>query len=152
MQEPFASSPLPDALERAVLANTAYRRVLFTDSAAPIGARTQQVAMTLRDDAETLGWERHAHTAQYFSVVEASEHVFVRLSATNGCREQTTAVRVHAGDRWLVTPGTWHDVEGRCKLYTLYVPPHHPPGTVHATKADADALPPRTIATMLGTR
>ena len=25
------------------------------------------------------------------------------------------------------------------KLYSIYAPPEHPPGTVHATKADAEA-------------
>jgi hypothetical protein len=25
------------------------------------------------------------------------------------------------------------------KLYTVYSPPNHPPGTVHKTKAEADA-------------
>jgi len=29
--------------------------------------------------------------------------------------------------------------DGDLKLYSLYSPPEHPDGTVHATKADADA-------------
>jgi mannose-6-phosphate isomerase-like protein (cupin superfamily) len=29
--------------------------------------------------------------------------------------------------------------EGDVKLYSLYSPPEHPDGTIHRTKADADA-------------
>jgi mannose-6-phosphate isomerase-like protein (cupin superfamily) len=29
--------------------------------------------------------------------------------------------------------------DGELKLYSLYSPPEHPDGTVHATKAEADA-------------
>jgi len=42
-----------------------------------------------------------------------------------------------------VPAGMQHNVRntGRkaLKLYTLYSPPQHPPGTVHHTKADAEA-------------
>jgi mannose-6-phosphate isomerase-like protein (cupin superfamily) len=37
----------------------------------------------------------------------------------------------------------WHNVVNTgaedLKLYSLYSPPEHPDGTVHATKADAEA-------------
>jgi mannose-6-phosphate isomerase-like protein (cupin superfamily) len=48
-------------------------------------------------------------------------------------------------DGWaiLVPAGTWHNVtsigDGPLKVYALYAPPEHPHGTVHATKAEADA-------------
>ena len=48
-------------------------------------------------------------------------------------------------DDWVVIipGGTWHNVvntgDGDLKLYSLYAPPEHPDGTVHVTKADADA-------------
>jgi hypothetical protein len=29
--------------------------------------------------------------------------------------------------------------EGELRLYSIYTPPEHPDGTVHATKADAEA-------------
>ncbi len=49
------------------------------------------------------------------------------------------------GDDWaiIVPARTWHNVRNtsseELKLYSLYSPPEHPDGTVHATKADADA-------------
>jgi mannose-6-phosphate isomerase-like protein (cupin superfamily) len=43
----------------------------------------------------------------------------------------------------LVTAGTRHNIingrSGPMKLYTLYAPPNHRDGVVHAAKADAEA-------------
>jgi mannose-6-phosphate isomerase-like protein (cupin superfamily) len=43
----------------------------------------------------------------------------------------------------LVPAGWWHNVTNTSgeplKVYALYGPPEHPHGTVHPTKADADA-------------
>ena len=42
----------------------------------------------------------------------------------------------------VIPAGTWHNVinEGRTplKLFSVYAPPHHPKGTIHATKFDSD--------------
>ena len=51
---------------------------------------------------------------------------------------------VHAGDAVVVPAGTYHNVinTGRkklLKLYTIYTPPQHPDGTIHKTKAEAEA-------------
>src|SRR3546814_6372712 len=49
------------------------------------------------------------------------------------------------GDDWaiIVPAGVWHNVvntgDGDLKLYSIYAPPEHPAGTIHRTKADADA-------------
>ena len=47
------------------------------------------------------------------------------------------------GDAFIVPAGTKHNVvnssdEVDLKLYTIYSPPNHPEGTVHATKKEAD--------------
>lgn len=48
-------------------------------------------------------------------------------------------------DDWaiIVPAGTWHNVrnvgDGDLKLYSLCSPPEHPEGTIHVTKAEADA-------------
>ena len=43
----------------------------------------------------------------------------------------------------IIPAGVWHNVintgDGPLKLYSLYSPPEHPDGTVHQTKAEADA-------------
>ena len=52
---------------------------------------------------------------------------------------------VELSDDWavVVPGGTWHNVvnvgEDDLLLYSLYAPPEHPSGTVHRTKAEADA-------------
>ncbi len=47
------------------------------------------------------------------------------------------------GSAIVVPAGTKHNIingaSGSMKLYTLYMPPHHRDGTVHATKAEAEA-------------
>jgi mannose-6-phosphate isomerase-like protein (cupin superfamily) len=45
------------------------------------------------------------------------------------------------GSAIVVPAGTQHNViaETPVKLYTIYSPPNHPAGTVHATKAQAMA-------------
>jgi mannose-6-phosphate isomerase-like protein (cupin superfamily) len=47
---------------------------------------------------------------------------------------------VKDGDSVIVPEGAWHNVintgSDDLKLYTLYSPPNHKDGTVHATKAD----------------
>ena len=52
--------------------------------------------------------------------------------------------RVHDGDAVMVPAGTYHNVvntskTAMLKLYTIYSPPNHPDGTVHKTKAEAEA-------------
>jgi mannose-6-phosphate isomerase-like protein (cupin superfamily) len=50
---------------------------------------------------------------------------------------------VKADWAFVIPAGVWHNVVNtgwdELKLYSLYAPPHHPDGTVHQTKADADA-------------
>jgi mannose-6-phosphate isomerase-like protein (cupin superfamily) len=50
--------------------------------------------------------------------------------------------KIKPGFAILVTAGARHDIigpSGPMKLYTLYAPPNHRDGVVHATKADAEA-------------
>ena len=52
---------------------------------------------------------------------------------------------IGAGDMFAVSAGTEHDFintgDGDLKLFTVYSPPEHPDGVVHATKAEALAHP-----------
>lgn len=133
----FTHSPLPNDLERAVAENTAYRRVLHTDRR---GA-TQQAAMAIGYgmDCEnrSIGWEQHPATSQYFAVVEGSGTLLISTTSSN--RADAQRQRIGVGSKWLVTPGTWHDVEGRLRLLTIYYPIQHPRGTVDMRRRDADA-------------
>lgn len=59
-----------------------------------------------------------------------------------GRRETIEETHDVEGDWAIIVPtGVWHNVIGDhdLELYSLYAPPVHPDGTVHHTKADAEA-------------
>ena len=121
-----------DDIERATLENTDFRRVLFT------GRRTQLTVMSLAP-GEEIGVEMHDHLDQFLRIEQG------RARVTFGPSADTVDVEHDVADDWavIVPGGVWHNVvntgDGDLKLYSLYSPPEHPDGTVHPTKADADA-------------
>lgn len=84
---------------------------------------------------EDIGDEVHPSVDQFFRI-EQGEAKFV----FNEKQEH----RVRDGDAVVVPAGTFHNVINTSitlplKLYTVYSPPNHPHGTVHETKAEAEA-------------
>ena len=117
-----------EPLESLTLKNTCFRRVLYT------GGHSQLVVMCLQP-GEEIGNEMHAAVDQFFRV-EQGEAGFVFYG------KEPRLVR--DGDAVLVPAGTYHNVLNTSKtiplkMYTIYSPPNHADGTVHKTKADADA-------------
>jgi mannose-6-phosphate isomerase-like protein (cupin superfamily) len=104
----------------------AFRRELMT------GARSQLVSMTIQPRGE-IGEEVHEGTDQILIFVEGDGEAVL-----DGERSP-----VRAGDVVFVTAGTRHNFintgDGPLRLLTIYAPPEHPAGTVHATKEDAEA-------------
>jgi mannose-6-phosphate isomerase-like protein (cupin superfamily) len=116
------------SIEKLTEKNTYFRQVLFT------GKYAQLVVMCLQA-GEEIGNEVHPAVDQFFRI-EEGEAKFV----FNGKEEHL----VKAGDAVVVPAGTFHNVVNTSstkplKLYTVYSPPNHPDGTVHKTKADAEA-------------
>lgn len=116
-------------IEKQTLDNTYFRKVLFT------GKHSQLVMMCLPVDEE-IGNEMHPDVDQFFRI-EQGEAKFI---LSNGNEEHI----VHDGEAVVVPAGTYHNVINtshteELKLYTIYSPPNHPDGTVHKTKAEADA-------------
>jgi mannose-6-phosphate isomerase-like protein (cupin superfamily) len=115
-------------IEKQTLNNTYFRQVLFT------GPHSQLVVMCLQP-GEAIGDEMHPKVDQFFRI-ERGEAKFV----FNEKEEHL----VHDGDAVVVPAGTYHNVvntskTAMLKLYTIYSPPNHPDGTVHKTKAEAEA-------------
>ncbi|MEK7600471.1 MAG: cupin domain-containing protein [Patescibacteria group bacterium] len=113
-------------IEKDTLENELFRKVLYTTP------RSQLVLMTLRA-GEEIGLETHAEHDQ-----------FIRIEAGEGKAFLNDATYDLADGSALVIPaGTKHNIvntgSGSMRLYTLYTPPEHPDGTIHATKAEADA-------------
>jgi mannose-6-phosphate isomerase-like protein (cupin superfamily) len=106
--------------------NTNFRAVLAT------GPNTQIVVMSIPPGGE-IGAETHEHLDQVLTFVDGEG------LATLGGEESA----VSAGHIVLVPAGTHHNFVNTgaadLRLYTVYAPPQHTPGTVHRTKADADA-------------
>ena len=119
-------------IEAATLGNDDFRRVLFT------GGHVQLTVMSLAP-GEDIGWEMHDHLDQFLRVERGQGRLRLGRTGDQADEEHTLA------DDWavIVPAGTWHDIvntgDRPLKLYSIYAPPEHPPGTVHVTKADAEA-------------
>lgn len=115
-----------DDIEARTLENTDFRRVLYT------GAHMQLVVMTLQP-GEEIGTEVHPDIDQFFRIEEGEA-----VLSIDGARHV-----LEDDDVAIVPAGAEHNVRNESdapvKLYTLYGPPEHKDGTVHATKAIADA-------------
>ena len=119
-------------VEQATLDNTNFRQVLFT------GEHTQLTVMSLKP-GEEIGWEAHEELDQFLRLEQGSGRV--EFGESEDGVDETHEV----SDDWaiIVPAGVWHNVvntgDEDLKLYSLYSPPEHPDGTVHVTKAEADA-------------
>ena len=106
--------------------NTAFRKVLFT------GKNSQIVAMSLHVD-DDIGSEKHDKVEQTVQVVGGQG------LATVG----KASFRIAKDDLIVVEPKTEHNFTNTgpspLKLLITYAPPNHVDGTVHKTKADAEA-------------
>lgn|SRR5690554_5178962 len=113
-------------IERDTLENEDFRRVLYTAS------RLQLVLMTLQPGDE-IGLETHPDIDQFIRV-EAGAGKAV-LNGQEHSLEDGSVVVIPAGvEHNVVNTG-----DEPLRLYTLYSPPEHEDGTVHHTKAEADA-------------
>lgn len=112
-------------IEKSALENTNFRTVLYTDT------NIQLVLMSLNAD-EDIGEEIH-DVDQFFRVESGSGTVTL-----NGVTHEITG-----GSVIVIPVGVKHNIvntsESSMKLYTIYTPPHHKDGTVHTTKAEAQA-------------
>jgi len=116
------------AIEKLALGNTYFRQVLFT-------AKHSQLVLMCLQPSEEIGDEVHPKVDQFFRI-ERGEARFVL--------DEKEERLVHDGDAVVVPAGTYHNVintskTAQLKLYTIYSPPNHPDGTVHKTKAEAQA-------------
>ena len=128
----FGPEPFVVNIARATQQNPFYRRTLWT------GCHLQLTLMCIPPCGE-IGLEVHPDNDQFLRLEEGQGIVMM-----GACRERLNFQRpVCQDDAIFVPAGTWHNVvnTGRTplKLYAIYAPPHHPPGTVHRTKAESDA-------------
>lgn len=121
-----------DDIERLTVDNDNFRTVVYT------GEHTQLTVMSLLP-GEEIGWESHHDRDQFLRLEQG------RARVDFGSSEDGVDESHEVADNWafIVPAGVWHNVvnvgDDEVKLYSLYSPPEHPDGTVHATKAEADA-------------
>ncbi len=112
-------------IEKLSLANDNFRKVLYTDK------KSQLVLMSLLP-GEEIGEEVH-DVDQFLRVEKGSGKAILK----------GVSHEIVDGSVIIVPAGTKHNVINTgsvsMKLYTLYMPPHHKDGIVHATKAIAEA-------------
>lgn len=113
-------------IENLTLENENFRKVLYT------GEHSQLVLMSLLPEEE-IGMEVHPENDQFFRFESGEGQVII-----DGER-----VEVRDGSAVVVPAGSEHNVinlslDEPLRMYTIYSPAHHPDGTIHATKAEAE--------------
>lgn len=121
-----SEAPFIGEIEKQAKSNDYFRQVLYTTEL------SQLVLMTVPVGGE-IGSEVHNGIDQVLTFVEGEGKAVLNNRSTP----------VGRGTIVVVPAGTQHNFintgNSPLKLYTVYAPPEHEPGTVHRTKAEADA-------------
>jgi len=121
-------------IEDITLQNPNFRSTLWT------GQNLQLTVMSIPVGGD-IGLEVH-ETHDQFLRIEQGE---CRIEMGDEKDKVTFCENASANWAVFVPAGTWHNLintgDVEVKLYTLYGPPAHPEGTVHATQHDAEMDP-----------
>jgi mannose-6-phosphate isomerase-like protein (cupin superfamily) len=114
-------------IEEKTLQNENFREVLYT------AQHSQLVLMSLLPNEE-IGMEIHEIVDQFIRIESGTGKAIL-----NGEEHELSD-----GVAVIVPAGTKHNIintssDKKMKLYTVYSPAHHKDGTVHKTKAEAEA-------------
>jgi mannose-6-phosphate isomerase-like protein (cupin superfamily) len=125
-------APFVTDIEHATLTNENYRTALWT------GDHLQMTVMSIEPSGE-IGLEVHPDRDQFLRIESGRGRVQMGPSSDDLSFDREVS------DDWvvLVPAGVWHNVtnigDQPLKLYSLYAPAEHPHGTVHRTRAEAEA-------------
>lgn len=119
-------------INQAARQNNTFRTAIWT------GKHLQVTLMSI-NVGEDIGLENHPNTDQFLRIEEGQG-----LVQMGKRKDQLNFARHVYDDSAIMVPaGTWHNITNTghipLKLYSIYAPPEHPFGTVHRTKADAEA-------------
>lgn len=123
----YGPEPFVVNIEDATEQNNNFRLALWT------GENLQVTLMSL-NVGEDIGLEVHPNVDQFIRIDEGVGMVKM------GSNEYNLNYEARVSDDYaiMVPAGTWHNIinigNKPLKLYTIYAPPEHPRGTVHATK------------------
>ncbi|HPW40751.1 MAG TPA: cupin domain-containing protein [Bacillota bacterium] len=128
----YGPEPFVVNIEEASKQNNNFRTALWT------GRHLQLTLMSIRVGGD-IGLEMHPDLDQFIRIEEGQGIVKMgdRKDRLNFQR------KVYDDFAFIIPAGTWHNLINTgnkpIKLYSIYAPPQHPKGTVHKTKADAEA-------------
>lgn len=128
----YGPEPFVVNIEEATKQNNTFRTALWT------GSHLQLTLMSI-NVGEDIGLEIHPHLDQFIRIEEGQGLVQMGDSKCN-----LDFQRYVRDDYIFIIPaGKWHNLINTgnipIKLYSIYAPPQHPHGTVHQTKAIAEA-------------
>jgi mannose-6-phosphate isomerase-like protein (cupin superfamily) len=128
----YGPEPFVVNINEATKQNDMFRTALWT------GNHLQLTLMSI-NVGEDIGVEVHPETDQFLRVEEGQGMVLM------GNRRDRLNMKAMVSDDYafIIPAGTFHNVINTgnipLKLYSIYAPPKHPHGTIHETKADAQA-------------
>jgi mannose-6-phosphate isomerase-like protein (cupin superfamily) len=128
----YGPNPFVVNIDESTTQNNTFRTVIWT------GEHLQLTLMSIKV-GEEIGLENHPNLDQFLRIEEGQGIVQM------GKRKDQLDFqrRVSDNSAIIIPAGTWHNLINTghtpLKLYSIYAPPQHPPGTVHETKADAMA-------------
>ena len=129
-QADYGPNPYVANVGQMAMRNPNFRTALWT------GEYMQMTLMNIPVRGE-IGSEIHEDTDQMVRVEQGIGLVTMGADKDNPDFKQ----RVMQGDTIFVPAGTWHNIvnAGRIplRLTSIYAPPHHPRGTIHRTKEEA---------------
>lgn len=127
----YGPNPFTVNIEKATINNSNYRTALWT------GKYLQMTLMSI-NPGEDIGLEIHPDTDQFLRLEKGKGYVVMGDSKN----KLDYKMEVKSDYAFFIPAGKWHNFvnTGRkaAKLYSIYAPSHHPLGTVHKTKHDAE--------------
>jgi predicted heme/steroid binding protein/mannose-6-phosphate isomerase-like protein (cupin superfamily) len=128
----YGPEPFVVNIKEATNQNNTFRTALWT------GSYLQLTLMSIPVGDE-IGLEIHPSLDQFIRIEEGQGLVMMGDTQYNLDFQR----RVYDDFAFIIPAGKWHNLINTgnkpIKLYSIYAPPQHPHGTVHATKADAEA-------------
>jgi mannose-6-phosphate isomerase-like protein (cupin superfamily) len=128
----YGPEPFVVNIERATLRNQNFRTAFWT------GEHLQLTLMSIPVGGE-IGLESHPNLDQFLRL-EAGQGLVMMGNSPDKLNYQAP---VTDGYAVFIPAGTYHNLVNRgnvpIRLYSIYAPPQHPHGTIHQTKAIADA-------------
>lgn len=131
-QTDYGPEPFVTNIHNAAIQNKNFRTALWT------GNYLQLTLMSIPVGGD-IGLEMHPHLDQFLRI-ETGRGLVKMGGSKDTLNYQRT---ICDGYAIFIPAGTWHNLINTgnrpIKLYSIYAPPQHPHGTIHETKAIAEA-------------